>query len=305
MGTGRPGRTGFEQGSCGHDTDARRNSCIIAGMQDNSEQLLNRATLSIQRRDAEILLAAAWQRPRSQILAFAPEPVPREVAARFADSCERRARGEPVAYLLGRREFWSLDFEVNPAVLVPRPETELLVERVLARVSQPEASVADLGTGSGAIAVAIAHERPAWKVLGSDASEAALAVAQRNGARYAAGRVEWLQGSWFAPLGPRRFDAIVSNPPYIAADDPVLAGDGLRHEPRAALTPGGDGLSALLTLINDAPAHLAEQGWLLLEHGATQGDALRAALVARGFTHVTSHRDLAGHERVTVGKQPA
>jgi release factor glutamine methyltransferase len=277
---------------------------IIAGMQDTSEQLLNRASLSIQRRDAEILLAAAWQRPRSQILAFAPEPVPPQVAARFADSCERRARGEPVAYLLGRREFWSLDFEVTPAVLVPRPETELLVERVLAQVGCRDAQVADLGTGSGAIAVSLAHERPAWKVIGTDASEAALAVARRNGARYAGDRVEWRHGSWFQPLGRGRFDAIVSNPPYIAADDPALAGDGLRHEPREALTPGGDGLGALTTLINDAPAHLGEGGWLFLEHGASQGAALRSALVARGFTHVTSHRDLAGHERVTEGCWP-
>jgi len=273
-------------------------------MQDNSEQLLNRAALSIQRRDAEILLAAAWQRPRSQILAFAPEPVPPEVAARFASSCERRARGEPVAYLLGRREFWSLDLEVNPAVLVPRPETELLVERVLARMTFPETQVADLGTGSGAIAIALAHERPGWKVLATDASEAALAVAQRNGARYVSGRIEWILGSWFAPLGTRRFDVIVSNPPYIAADDPALAGDGLRHEPRAALTPEGDGLAALSTLVNEAPAHLVEGGWLFLEHGAAQGESLRSALVARGFTHVTSHRDLAGHERVTEGCWP-
>jgi len=273
-------------------------------MQDNSEQMLNRAALTLERRDAEILLAAAWRRPRSQILAFAPEPVPADVVARFTAACERRARGEPVAYLLGRREFWSLDFEVNPAVLVPRPETELLVERVLAQVQMPAARIADLGTGSGAIAIAIAHERPDWNVLGSDASSDALAVAQRNGTRYAAGRVEWLLGDWYAPLGERRFHAIVSNPPYIAADDAVLAGDGLRHEPRAALTPGGDGYSALTTLINGAPAHLEQGGWLLLEHGASQGEKLRSALVARGFTHVTSHRDLAGHERVTEGCWP-
>jgi len=274
-------------------------------MQDYSDQLLNRAALTIARRDAEILLAAAWQRPRSQILAFAPEAVPAEVTARFAESCQRRARGEPVAYLLGRREFWSLDFEVTPAVLVPRPETELLVERVLALVQLSGARIADLGTGSGAVAVAIAHERPGWNVLGSDASEASLAVARRNGGRYAGDRVEWILGDWYAPLAARRFHAIVSNPPYIAADDPALAGDGLRHEPRAALTPGGDGFAALHTLIDGAPAHLEQDGWLFLEHGATQGAPLRAALVARGFTHVTSHRDLAGHERVTEGLWPS
>jgi release factor glutamine methyltransferase len=275
---------------------------MIAGMQQDSAQLLDRTALAIERRDAEILLAAAWRRSRAQLLAFAPEPVPAEVAARFADFCRRRADGEPVAYLLGQREFWSLSFEVTPAVLVPRPETELVVERVLEQVKLPAAHLADLGTGSGAIAISIAHERPQWKVLGSDASEAALAVARRNGARLAADRIEWLHGDWYAPLASRKFQVLVSNPPYIAADDAVLAGDGLRHEPRAALTPGGDGFAALTTLINGAPAHLEPGGWLFLEHGATQGETLRAALVARGFTHVTSHRDLAGHERVTEGK---
>ena len=132
----------------------------------------------------------------------------------------------------------------------------------------------------------------------------AQAVARRNGARLVADRIEWLAGDWYAPLGARRFEAIVSNPPYIAADDPALGGDGLAHEPHEALTPGGDGMSALATLINGAPGHLVPGGWLFLEHGATQGAALRDALVARGFTHVTSHRDLAGHERVTEGCWP-
>jgi release factor glutamine methyltransferase len=277
---------------------------MIAAMQDDSAELLNRAARAIERRDAEILLAAAWRRSRAQLLAYAPEPVPAEVAARFVDSCQRRARGEPVAYLLGHREFWSLHFEVTPGVLVPRPETELVVERVLAQVKLPVAHLADLGTGSGAIAISLASECPEWKIVGSDASEAALAVARRNGARLAADRIEWLHGDWYTPLGSRRFHVLASNPPYIAAADAALAGDGLRYEPRSALTPGGDGLSALDTLINGAPAHLEPGGWLFLEHGAAQGDAVRAALVARGFTHVTSHRDLAGHERVTEGCWP-
>jgi release factor glutamine methyltransferase len=228
--------------------------------------------------------------------------VPPEVATRFDAWRARRAAGEPVAYLLGRREFWSMDFEVSPAVLVPRPETELVVERVLAQVSAGEAAVADLGTGSGAIAIALAHARPRWRVLGTDLSENALQVARRNGARLVADRVEWRAGDWFQALEARRFDALASNPPYIAAADPVLAGDGLRHEPRGALTPGGDGFASLTTLINGAPGHLLPGGWLFLEHGATQGAALRGALVARGFTHVTSHPDLAGHERVTEGQ---
>jgi len=268
----------------------------------DSETLIVQAARDIERRDAELLLAAAWNLSRGAWLARAGEPVPDDVVARFDAWRVRRAAGEPVAYLLGRREFWSLTFEVTPAVLVPRPETELLVERVLERVAGAEAAVADLGTGSGAIAIALAHQRPRWRVLGTDRSAEALAVARRNGARLVGDRVEWRAGDWFQALESRRFDALASNPPYIEGNDPVLAGDGLRHEPRGALTPGGDGFAALATLINGAPDHLLPGGWLVLEHGATQGAALRGALVARGFTHVTSHRDLAGHERVTEGQ---
>jgi len=271
----------------------------------DSAHLLVQAASSIDRRDAEVLLADAWSLTRTQLLARASDPVPPEVAAHFAAKCARRAAGVPVAYLLGRREFWSLDFEVTPDVLVPRPETELLVERVLHHVQTPEAEVADLGTGSGAIAVTLAHDRPAWRVTGTVLSADALAVAQRNGLRHAGGRIEWLTGDWFAPLAGRRFEAIASNPPYVAPDDPALADDGVRHEPRAALTPGGDGLGALRTLINGAPDYLKPGGWLVLEHGMSQGPTVRAALVARGFGHVTSHRDLAGHERVSEAQWPS
>lgn len=260
------------------------------------------ASRAIDRRDAELLLAHCWGRTRSQILVADDEPVPADVAARFEDVVRRRADGVPVAYLLGRREFWSLDFEVGPAVLVPRPETELLVQRVLEVVTASTAAVADLGTGSGAIAIALAHDRPAWSVTATDVLPDALAVARRNGERLVPRRIEWLEGNWYTALGGRRFDALVSNPPYVAGDDAVLSGDGLRHEPRGALTPGGDGLAALEILVNGAPGHLAPGGWLLLEHGKDQGAAVRDLLVARGFTSVTSHRDLAGHERVTEGK---
>ncbi len=270
----------------------------------HNERLIARAARDIDRRDAEILLAAAANLTRTQLLTRAGVAQSPEIAARFDELCRRRARGEPIAYLLGRREFWSLEFAVGPAVLVPRPETELLVQRVLDLVSAADASVADLGTGSGAIAIALAHERAGWRVVATDASDTALAVARHNGERLAPGRVEWLAGDWFAPLAGMRFDAIASNPPYIADDDPALVGDGVRFEPRAALTPGGDGLRALATIIEAAPLHLHPGGWLLLEHGATQAADLRSALVARGFTHVTSHRDLAGHERISEGKWP-
>jgi release factor glutamine methyltransferase len=268
----------------------------------DSIRLLSLAAHSIDRRDAELLLAWCWRKTRSQLLASVDETVPAEVATCFEQARRARATGVPVAYLLGRREFWSLEFVVTPAVLVPRPETELLVQRLLQLVTAPAAQVADLGTGSGAIAIALATERPDWHVTGTDASPEALAVARENGTRLAGGRVEWVLGNWYAAVEGRRFDALGSNPPYIAALDPVLESDGLRHEPRSALTPGGDGTSAFHTLINEAPRHLRPGGWLALEHGNTQGETLRSLLVARGFTHVTSHRDLAGHERVTEGK---
>ena len=267
----------------------------------DSERLLTNAR-AIDRRDAEILLASCWGKSRSQLLAAMGDAVPADVAARFEQMWRQRATGVPVAYLLGRREFWSLEFSVNPAVLVPRPEMELLVQRILDLVPAPVADIADLGTGSGAIAIALAHERPRWRVTGTEASEGALAVARANGDRLAGGRVEWAHGDWYDALGQRRFDALASNPPYIAGDDPVLSGDSLAHEPRGALTPEGDGYASLATLINGAPGHLKPGGWLALEHGNSQGPTLRSLLVARGFTHVTSHRDLAGHERVTEGK---
>jgi release factor glutamine methyltransferase len=268
----------------------------------DSSRLLATAASIIERREAEILLAGFWNKTRAQLLASAGEVVPAAVAARFEDACQQRAAGVPVAYLLGRREFWSLDFAVSPAVLVPRPETELLVERVMNLIDASDAAIADLGTGSGAIAIALAHERPGWRLVGTDVSTAALDVARQNGERLVAGRVEWAQGDWFDALANRRFHGLASNPPYVAEDDAVLRGDGLRFEPRTALTPGGDGFAALATLINGAPEHLHPGGWLVLEHGTSQGEVLRSLLVARGFTHVTSHRDLAGHERVTEGK---
>jgi release factor glutamine methyltransferase len=269
------------------------------------EAWLREASRTVSRREAELLLAHCWQCTRARLLTAADEAVPADVAQCFAQAIARRADGMPVAYLLGRREFWSLEFEVGPAVLVPRPETELLVQRALALVPRREAAVADLGTGSGAIAIALAHEKPHWRITATDVSDAALEVARRNGLRLVGERIDWRQGEWYAALAGLRFDLVLSNPPYVAVDDPALEGDGLRHEPRGALTPGGDGLAALFTLIDGAPAHLQAGGWLALEHGADQGEAVRTRLVARGFDSVTSHRDLAGHERVTEGKLAA
>ena len=261
-------------------------------------------------REAEALVLAALGLPRSTLYADPDRALSDEERARIDRWLERRRDGEPLAYLLGEKEFWSLVLEVSPAVLVPRPETELLVECALREGDARESAgtalpmVLDLGTGSGAIAIAIAHERPGWRITAVEQSSAALVVAERNARRHATTNLELLQGDWFLPLGGRRFHVIASNPPYVDDDDPVLHGDSLRHEPRAALTPGTDGFAALAHLIDTAPQHLEPGGSLLLEHGASQGAEVRAKLVARGFAHVVSHRDLAGLERVTQGTLP-
>ncbi|MGN6313584.1 MAG: peptide chain release factor N(5)-glutamine methyltransferase, partial [Rhodanobacteraceae bacterium] len=213
----------------------------------------------------------------------------------------RRARGEPIAYLIGSRGFHALELRVSPDVLIPRPETELLVELALARIPvDAECRVADLGTGSGAIALSIARERPRARVLATDASGAALAVARDNARRLNLTNVGFAQGDWCAALGDGcDFDLIVSNPPYIAEDDPHLREGDLRFEPRAALASGADGLDAICAIVRDARAHLRGGGWLLLEHGFAQGAQVRALLQESGYREVFTERDLEGRERTT------
>jgi release factor glutamine methyltransferase len=249
-----------------------------------------------------LLLAHTLRTTRVRLMSDGESAVEPAALRRYRALIERRARGEPLAYLTGTREFWSLPLEVSRAVLVPRPETELLVERALALRAAPEGRVADLGTGSGAIALALARERPRWRVTATDLSMAALAVARANAARLGLTGIDFRHGSWFAPLAGARFDLIVSNPPYVAADDPALQDAALAHEPRLALTPGADGLSCLREIAHHAPQHLERGGWLLLEHGAAQAAAVRDELVLAGCRYVRSHRDLAGHERITEGQ---
>jgi release factor glutamine methyltransferase len=252
--------------------------------------------------DAQLLLAHVLGVPRVRLKSH-PEALPDPAQTRhYRDLLRRRAAGEPVAYLIGCRDFWSLSLAVSPEVLIPRPETELLVERALALWSAAEASVADLGTGSGAVALALAHERPRWRVVATDTSPEALAVARANAARLSQRRVEFRLGDWYQPLAGERFDLLLSNPPYIAADDAVLGGAGLRYEPRRALTPGDDALACLRILARGATQHLKAGGWVLLEHGATQAAEVRRELVLAGLRYVRSHRDLAGHERMTEGQ---
>ncbi len=254
--------------------------------------------------EAELLLAHVFGTPRARLKSHPEATVEPEGAERFLALIGRRAAGEPLAYLTGRREFWSLDLAVTPAVLIPRPETELLVERALVLRTQAEGRAADLGTGSGAIALALARERPRWHIVATDVSAPALTVARANAAALGLTGIEFLAGSWFEPLLGARFDLLVSNPPYVAADDPALGDPALGFEPTLALTPpAGDALAALRVLAHGAATHLLPGGWLLLEHGASQGRDVRAELVAAGFAHVRSHRDLAGHERMTEGQR--
>ncbi len=255
--------------------------------------------------DAQLLLAHVLARPRARLLAQESELLQPGQLATFEHALERRARGEPLAYITGRKEFWSLELQVSPAVLVPRPETELVVERCLALLDSPTARVADLGTGSGAIALAVARERPRWQIAATDQSPAALEVATANARSLAIDNVRFFAGDWFGALGAERFDLIASNPPYIGAGDAALDDPALRHEPPDALSSGPTGLEALAALIAGASACLLEGGWLVLEHGATQAAAVADLLVARGFRHVRCHADLAGLPRVTEAQRPA
>jgi len=258
------------------------------------------------RADAELLLSHALARPRSWLYAWGDAALPPEAAAAFAALLQRRIAGEPVAYLVGRREFWSLDLEVTPATLVPRPETELLVELALERLPlQGAPRVLDLGTGSGAIALAVARERPGARVTAVDASAPALAVAQRNAARLGLERVRFLRSDWFSALRDEDFELLLANPPYLADDDPHLREGSLPFEPAAALSSGRDGLDALRTICADAPARLSPGGWLLFEHGFEQGEAARALLASAGFANVRTWRDLEGRERASGGQRPA
>ncbi len=268
-----------------------------------AEQLLRRAVERIDRSDAEPLLLHALGRDRAWLFAHGRDPVDPSVAQAFEALVQRRQGGEPVAYLTGSRGFWTLELAVSTATLIPRADTELLVELALERLDNlPGRRVADLGTGSGAIALAIASERPQAQVIATDASAAALAVAQRNAHSHRLRNVDCRQGSWFAPLAGERFDLVASNPPYIAAQDPHLRQGDLRYEPASALASGPDGLDDIRLIVADAPAHLLAGGWLLLEHGWDQGAAVAELLRARGFDAVATHQDLEQRDRVTSGR---
>jgi len=253
--------------------------------------------------DAEVLLAHVLGRDRSHLRAWPEKELSAAQADQFEALVARRAAGEPVAHLTGLREFWSLALKVTKDTLIPRPETELLVELALERLPKGEAlSVADLGTGSGAVALAIASERPACRLTATDRSAAALAVVRENAANLGLHNAGFAEGDWCAALGEARFHLVVSNPPYVRTGDPHLTRGDVRFEPVTALAAGADGLDDVRAIVTCAAHHLEPGGWLLLEHGWDQGEAVRALLQAAGYADVLTHRDAGGRDRVSLGR---
>lgn len=254
------------------------------------------------RLDAELLLAQALGKSRGYLHTWPERELEASQLECYQAALARRRTGEPVAYILGRQGFWSLDLDVASHTLIPRPDTELLVETALALLPATPLHVLDLGTGTGAIALALACERPAWQVIGVDRVAEAVALAQGNGIRLQMANARFAESCWFSALAGQRFQLIVSNPPYIAAADPHLSQGDVRFEPSSALVAGIDGLDDIRLIIELAPEHLLAGGWLLLEHGFDQAEAVRELLVQRGFATVESRRDLGGHQRISLGQ---
>lgn len=277
----------------------------------SADELLRIATQQLignsdtARLDAELLLCHVINKPRTWLYTWGDQPVAADDQAAFDALVTRRLVGEPVAYLMGEREFWGLPLETAPHTLIPRPDTELLVEAALARADHASGQLLDLGTGTGAIALAFASERSHWQVTGADVVPEAVALAQRNAVRVGVTNVQFVESDWFSALAPSsRYELIVSNPPYIAEDDHHLQEGDVRFEPRSALVADEDGLADLHHLVQSAWHYLQPEGWLLLEHGWTQADAVCAMLKACGYQQVESLRDLGQQPRVSLGQKP-
>jgi release factor glutamine methyltransferase len=250
--------------------------------------------------ESEILLTLIMKVSRSYLHTWPERTLDEEQEKLYFELLEKRLQGMPIAYLTGHRQFWSLDLVVTPDVLIPRPDTELLVELVFHYVQKKQAVIADLGTGSGAIALAIAHDKPNWQVYAMDASEAALNVARQNAERLNLSQIKFHLGKWCEALPKISFDAIVSNPPYIAEEDVHLTKGDLRFEPREALASGKEGLDDLSQIIQQAKSYLKPGGYLLLEHGFDQAAQVATLFKKAGYTHITRHVDFAGKDRVTI-----
>jgi release factor glutamine methyltransferase len=274
---------------------------IIASLLRNAE-LPDSPTARL---DAELLLAAALGKPRSFLHTWPERIVSTEAAQAFDGYLRRRRTGEPVAYILGQQGFWNIDLEVATHTLIPRPETEMLVETALELLPGAIAHrLLDLGTGTGAIALSLAKDRPQWSVTAVDRVAQAVDLAERNRQRLHLDNANVLLSHWFSAVEGQRFDLILSNPPYIASNDPHLVEGDVRFEPSSALVSGTDGLDDLRLIVSQAPAHLEPGGWLLLEHGYDQGAAVRDLLNTYGFEQIQTRRDLGDHERITFGRVP-
>ncbi|MDA0993618.1 MAG: peptide chain release factor N(5)-glutamine methyltransferase [Proteobacteria bacterium] len=254
------------------------------------------------RLDAELLLARALDVPRSYLFAHSDEEMDVAAAERFQNAIDQRAGGVPLAYITGEKEFWSMVLTVSPATLVPRPDTEILVDRALMKIPKDKAMrVLDLGTGSGAIGLAIARERPLCEVVATDVSEDALAIARLNSRELGIPNIEFIQGSWADPVAGQIFDIIVSNPPYVASGDSALA--TLQHEPRVALVSGDDGLDDIRVIAAETKNVIVNGGYLLLEHGAMQSGEIAKILSANGWANIMLANDLGGLPRVTISSR--
>ncbi len=254
------------------------------------------------KRDAEIILGFVTGKTRTFLMAFSETAIEPTALSQLESLLVRRIAGEPIAYLVGSREFWSLMLNVSPATLIPRPDTERLVELTLEHLPTVECDILDLGTGTGAIALALGSERPDSSVTGIDLQPAAIALAQDNAERLSIDNVHFVQGNWFEPLSECYFDAIVSNPPYIDRNDPHLQQGDVRFEPSSALVAEQDGLADLLWIVQNAPDYLKQGGWLLVEHGWEQGEKVRTLFKQRGFDLIATHQDYGGNDRVTLGR---
>lgn len=260
-----------------------------------------RATSPTPRLDAEVLVMHVCGLDRSGLITQGYSALTHDQQHRLENLLARRRHGEPIAHITGTREFWSLEFNVSPATLVPRPETELLVEKALAHIPQDaEWTVADLGTGGGAIALALAQERPRCRIIAADISPAALDIARSNAAKFGLTHVEFREGNWFEPLAGMRLDMMVSNPPYVRANDPHLEQGDVRFEPEQALAAGPEGLDAIRRIASSARAHLNPAAWLLFEHGWDQAAAIGRLLHSLGYRNIVCHPDLGGRDRITA-----